>query len=404
MSKLPPNIPTDMPTPSVGDDPPINHLNSISLTAAPINRNSTSLTAFQMSLQKRNTKLSQLKNSISSSTNLYRDDIYTQESKPPSIITTNNAAANLHNSLLTHNDYVPIQITQDYSNSYHNSLQIESTQKTNVTATTLPCNNSNSKTLECELLYHQDETHYVLNEFCHPVSSTNIDTINECRFGRDCVLYRSKILEQGNQHSELSETTYTPPVNQKRHDKYTYDIMDLRYVSCFRKCTNKGVNNPKKFHHVCYMHNMSKSKDKDMTHLEVSNDDAFTLRLVNLSLNDKNTTEMEDLKAPDGFTQLILPVCGKRCLSNVQKDVNKLMTKMMSSPTVGDGSSKINWDNDGGNGKRSSIEVLIDWITTEENCTFYYGGKLKKGQTCGQRKEGYHYLIADEIRKENGKL
>jgi hypothetical protein len=402
MSKPPPD-PSDTPLPNVSDDPPINHLHSISLVDPPTNRRSVSLTAFQMSLQKRDTKLNLIKNAVSSSTTSYAP-LRNTPSQHHNRITDNNSIAMLHNSLHTNNEYVPVNVTQDSPHPYQHTQTTTETHQ-NQLSTDVAYNSIQTKKLNCELLYHQDETHYVLSEFCHPVSSTNVNTTQQCRYGRDCLVLKWKILEGAVQHSELSPTTYTPPVNEKEQSKYIYDLVDTRYVTCFRKCTSKNSTQPKYFHHVCYMHNMNKSKVGKMNHIQVSNDDKFTLRLVNQSLKQNNTnSRLVDKDAPDGMIKLILPVCGKRCSSNVMRDVNNTMTKMMSSPTIGDGSSKINWDNDGGNGKRSSIQVLVDWITTEENCTFYYGGKLKKGQTCGQRKEGFHYLIAEEIRKENSKF
>ena len=42
-------------------------------------------------------------------------------------------------------------------------------------------------------------------------------------------------------------------------------------------------------------------------------------------------------------------------------------------------------------------------MTTEENCSKYFGGLDATGRTNGNRKEVYHLYIRDLIRKENGK-
>ena len=63
------------------------------------------------------------------------------------------------------------------------------------------------------------------------------------------------------------------------------------------------------------------------------------------------------------------------------------------------------WDNDGdtSEGVKSSIEVLVNWLTTEENCSQYFGGIDSNGRTNGNRKEVYHHHIRDIIKLENGK-
>ena len=52
----------------------------------------------------------------------------------------------------------------------------------------------------------------------------------------------------------------------------------------------------------------------------------------------------------------------------------------------------------------SSIEVLIEWLTTEENATNYFGGLDVDGQTNSNRKETYHHQIRDLIKEENGTI
>jgi hypothetical protein len=61
------------------------------------------------------------------------------------------------------------------------------------------------------------------------------------------------------------------------------------------------------------------------------------------------------------------------------------------------------WDKDGTEDKKSSIRILIDWLTTEGNLSDYHGGVDKHGNTNANRKETYHNLLAKKIREENGK-
>ena len=61
------------------------------------------------------------------------------------------------------------------------------------------------------------------------------------------------------------------------------------------------------------------------------------------------------------------------------------------------------WDNDGDANKKSSIQILIDWLTTEENASKYFGGLDIEGRTSTARKETYHHHIRDLIKNENGK-
>jgi hypothetical protein len=63
-----------------------------------------------------------------------------------------------------------------------------------------------------------------------------------------------------------------------------------------------------------------------------------------------------------------------------------------------------NWDKDGKDGKPSSIQVLIDWLTTEENASMYFGGVNEVGKTNAMRKESYHKVIRQIIIEKNGKL
>ena len=101
---------------------------------------------------------------------------------------------------------------------------------------------------------------------------------------------------------------------------------------------------------------------------------------------------------PDDLSKVIFPFCGKRCFNTIKTSIDKAANKSESTYTLAQ-----SWDNDGLQGsKQSSIRVLIDWLTTNENCSQYYGGVDEKGFTSADRKETYHYYIRDLIQKENG--
>jgi hypothetical protein len=100
------------------------------------------------------------------------------------------------------------------------------------------------------------------------------------------------------------------------------------------------------------------------------------------------------------LSNLTLPFCGLRCYNSILK----LRLKGISNNGDSEYAVSQNWDNDGTSNRKSSMEVLIEWITTEENCSNYFGGVNEKGTTNGNRKETYHYHIRDLIQNENGEL
>ena len=127
---------------------------------------------------------------------------------------------------------------------------------------------------------------------------------------------------------------------------------------------------------------LESSEEKVLKHL----DDKFDMSSLRKSITNDHTN-------------IIFPVCGKRCFncvdfikSNKAKEVNSEYAQGQS------------WDLDGSENKRSSVQVLIDWITTEENCSQYFGGLDADGRTNGNRKDTYHYIIRDLIKIENGEI
>ena len=131
-----------------------------------------------------------------------------------------------------------------------------------------------------------------------------------------------------------------------------------------------------------------------MEHFKVENAKDKLLDMV------EDSVDMSIIK--DNFinnhTKLIFPFCGKRCFNKLTHHRNKVCDKEESEyATIS------SWDNDGDDTTKSSVAVLIDWMTTEENCSKYFGGLDANGRTSANRKEAYHLYIRDEIKKENGK-
>lgn len=103
----------------------------------------------------------------------------------------------------------------------------------------------------------------------------------------------------------------------------------------------------------------------------------------------------QQLKSHD--PKIIFPVCGKRCYNTICHTRNKKVDKAQSEYAIAQ-----SWENDGNDLNMSSIDVLIEWLTTEENATNYFGGLDIDGKTSSNRKESYHHIIRDLIKDENG--
>ena len=140
---------------------------------------------------------------------------------------------------------------------------------------------------------------------------------------------------------------------------------------------------------------MSTQLTDGMKVLELEGPEDKLIEQVDKIVDMKNIQEY--LKS--GNTKLIFPVCGKRCYNTIEHSRSKIDTKKPSDYAVGQ-----TWDNDGDENKKTSIDVLIEWLTTEENATNYFGGLDTDGRTSSDRKETYHHRIRVLIREENGEL
>jgi hypothetical protein len=186
------------------------------------------------------------------------------------------------------------------------------------------------------------------------------------------------------------------PNSSRRSSNYV--IQDVRMVRCANPTCRIGKHSTesKFFHHICFMHMMKLNPDKTMKMVEYDGLNSKMKREI------ENTIDMSSIHhtLANDVTKLIIPVCGKRCYNAVTSSNSKKNTTKSGNSNYAIAQS---WDNDGNDGKRSSIRVLIDWLTTEPNCSVYFGGLNSDGRTNANRKETYHYEIRELIKKENGK-
>ena len=289
-------------------------------------------------------------------------------------------------SISTPNSTIPI--TQSQQNTTIQSSTNSSGIITNCQST------SNSNLVS---VHHQNKINYVLEEYCLPIEMSLSTTHNRCKFfNRNCMVLKSKILTKGDNISTLSKTVFgIVPGTLK---KFNYTILDSRLIKCFNPAC-KGTTNkvPKEFHHVCFMHMMKiqPKTDDEMMFIQLESSTDKILTLVNKTVDMKYVLDL--LNETNGTNSLMFPICGKRCYNTIIAHRNKI------DP---DGNSEYanlhNWESDGSLHCKSSIDVLIEWFTTEENSNAYFGGVDKEGKTNANRKEAYHHHIRDLIKKENG--
>jgi hypothetical protein len=244
------------------------------------------------------------------------------------------------------------------------------------------------------LVYHEDYAHYVLSEYCLPVTTAmDISLPNTCRFGRNCVVHKCKVHTKGDKEPTISPTVFSRPATMSK-ETFTFSMFDVRYIRCFAEnCKNKSTKEAKVFHHGCYMNFLFSDDNIDLDLIPIFPSDNVVIDYVNKRVGKILTVPL------DG--RIILPSCGRQCHKNIIKKIASL-NKTKKIDLKSDGRSKLQWDKDGSSSQRSSIQVLVDWITTEENASSYFGGKNKKGKTNGSRKETHHFEITNKIKNENG--
>lgn len=297
----------------------------------------------------------------------------------------------------------PVSITQSQTNSSSSSQPTHTSRNTSIhnerpnLQTLQPTNNKEiTPPPGFIILHHDDTTNAVLDAYCSPVNETFTESVEQCKFKRDCIVLRTKLFMEGQHQSHISPSVYGSTNYTLK--KIKYHTMDTRLVKCVNKlCKNTNTKVPKCFHYVCFMHKIHTKANDGMD------------IIVNTGVDDKIFDQLHtdvDVKTilgniKDSEKQLIFPVCGKRCYNTILSMRNKKPVK-----THSEYATTQSWDNDGNESKgiKSSIEVLIEWISTEENSSSYFGGFDPEGKTNATRKEGYHHYIRDIIKAENGKL
>jgi hypothetical protein len=265
------------------------------------------------------------------------------------------------------------------------------------------CNNNNSLPVETAiLLHHENRSHYVLSQYCLPVEeSTDQSSADICKFGdRLCLIKRYNILSTGQNLSSLSSTVYSPNPKDMKQNKLS--VMDTRLVECFNPdCKESKTSDiPKIFHHVCFMKSLTLKINQGMLLLQLENNQDPLIKYIKNASDDiqSKLTILLETGIP-----VIFPVCSKKCWKHVNGYRALKIKKGLSGKKEKLASSVANWDNDGGEGIKSSTEIVIDWLTCEENASSYFGGVDRKGRTNANRKEAYHNLLSILIHKENSK-
>ena len=246
-------------------------------------------------------------------------------------------------------------------------------------------------------LYHDDKVNYIIEDYCQPVNESFISPQDDvCKYNRECVVAKCKVLTKGKilQTAVCSTVFRYVPTTSVKHKYTTYDV---RLIKCFNpSCKHQKSKSPKIFHHVCFMHMLKMStKDDEMKLLKVEGPEDNILKLIDKKVDLPYIKKLDT----DDLSNLIFPFCGKRCFKTINTFRNKINYKGDSEYA-----SAQSWDKDGSSKHRTSMEVLIDWFTTEENCSSYFGGVDSNGRTNANRKETYHYYLRDLIRQENGKF
>jgi hypothetical protein len=195
-----------------------------------------------------------------------------------------------------------------------------------------------------------------------------------------------------------------------------YKKLDARTLKCvLQKCVDCATNNSKIFHFCCYAHDVAVKRNKGLNMAQCTGaDDVLLDHLENCDPSLKHHG-IVNFSKPDGI--LVFPLCTKRCYNSLigvrhrhKKQLISISRKKRPKKSMKDkrnnsmeNSTTANWDRDGGDGKKPSIIVLVDWITTKENLTKYYGSLDMDGNTNRNQKDAYQKILAILIKNENGK-
>ena len=242
-------------------------------------------------------------------------------------------------------------------------------------------------------LHHKHQTNYILASYCKPITESLSTNQTICKFNRECIISKNKTLTKAPKLTNKSPTVFGSATDNCK--KNNYNVVDTRLVSCFNpSCTNSKTKLPKVFHHSCYMHMINMSTKEEMESLYYEGKDDKLVSLIDKSID----MDIVNAFLVSDKSNLMFPFCGKRCFNSLFQYRNK-------KTNVGDSDYALtqNWEKDGSPTSRTSMMVLVNWISTQENCSSYFGGVDSKGNTSANRKETYHHHIRNLILKENGK-
>jgi hypothetical protein len=265
------------------------------------------------------------------------------------------------------------------------------------TETVVPKNESSTN---FTLLHHSESQCYVLTRYCSSLKD-NISlaqSLSDCKHpSRECIIYKTKSYESGTVLTQLSPTVILPNVAFRK--RFGYDMMEGRIINCAQPtCKNSTKTSAKQFHFSCYMHNIKAKTGECLSVLKIEDTDDKLLDVIKATTSER--TQLKNLLKDT--IPVVVPVCGLRCFKLMND--HRMKSSKKSKPTLlaNDPDHKVSWEKDGEGSIRSSMEILIDWFTTEENVSKYYGGVDRFGKTNADRKEGYHLHIKELIQKENG--
>jgi hypothetical protein len=221
-----------------------------------------------------------------------------------------------------------IDWTQNDSSSSGLNLRMESDSNTNIITQTTTDDvdntiNSTQTSTQAILkdkyvrLYHEHKSYMVLEQYYLPVSTVN-PTIYKFPF-RNCVVQRSKIIETGEQLSDISPIVYKPDPTVNK--KLSYRKLDARYVRCFMSnCVDSDAESSKAFHFLCHVHNVNLKGEENYKLIEYKGGNDVLLDQV--SMND-NEIKQQIREFPTMNTKLIFPLCSKRCFNSLQSHRKK---------------------------------------------------------------------------------
>ena len=195
------------------------------------------------------------------------------------------------------------------------------------------------------------------------------------------------------------------PVPLSKQKLKSVNLADCKVMFCSNprcmKIDKDGNKLRTTFHYCCYI---------GMTERERVNVLEFDREVDSFLSEDENKYIEEKIGWQKVVsTNVTLPVCGKHCHNVLtrerrkKKEVNIRSSKEMNTSNNVNDNTVVRWDSDGKDGTMSSEEVIVDWLTTAENCEKYFGGTYgAKNKVNGITKETYHVRISKLIEQTNG--